>query len=165
MIRLQERRNVVKKKFYENKILSFVDLWLYFYSLRFILNFYKLPWKKTIYASFRSSTVKLVNQYFLIYIYIYMCICIYIQYIYIYIYQIYIYIIYIYTQSWIQFLKLNLCSLLAVFSILFFFKSFLSRRTMYILSTAHNKVFSSIPLKCCDEHTSKPNLQNQYYYY
>ena len=76
MIKLQEQQNIVMKK-----VLSIVDLWLYFHSLWFILNFY---WKKIIHTSVRSSTVKLVNQCFLIYIYIY--IFIYIIYIYIYIY-------------------------------------------------------------------------------
>ena len=65
---------VWKGKVIENnwhRFLSFVDLWLYLHSLRFILNFYKLPWKKIIYASIRSSTLKLVNQRVLRFIYIY----------------------------------------------------------------------------------------------
>ena len=62
------------------------------------------------------------------------------------------------TQSWIQFLKLNLCW--QFFPIIFFFKSFLTHQTMYKLSPAHKKVFSSITVKYRDDQLSKPNLQN-----
>ena len=68
MIKMQEQRNVVMKKFRQNKVLSFLDLWLHFHSRWFTLNFYKLPGIKIIYASIRSSTVKLVNQRLYIYI-------------------------------------------------------------------------------------------------
>ena len=40
-------------------------------TLSFILNFYKLHWKKIIHISIRSSTVKLLNQSLYIYIHTY----------------------------------------------------------------------------------------------
>ena len=86
VVKLQEQRNVVMNEFQCYKVVPFVDLWLYIQLLWFILNFYKLPWKKIICESTRPSTVKLVNQRFLIF----MCVCVYI-----YIYNIYIYIYYI----------------------------------------------------------------------
>ena len=65
MIKFQEQRNVIKKNLKQNKVLPFVDLWLYFYSLRFIYIY--------IYNIYNIY----INIIYIYYIYIHICIYIY----------------------------------------------------------------------------------------